>query len=172
MRYENLVGGGENLIPDGDVVDQSVGVKRKNVNCDPRLSGGELGEGRNVTVCDGNSEGDAGTGEGTKDILVGVKDLDAIDGGLGFEEGSDLGRRREVVGNRAIVDADGVGGGGKSDEEREEAEEEREKWRGSHGRVKSGTVKLQSGGFGIKEEETWPPRIEGFAWALHRPIDE
>ena len=147
MRYEILVGSGENLIPDGDVVDPSVGVKRKNVNGDPRLSGGEFGEGWNVTVNDGNSEGDAGAGEGTKDIGIGVKDLDSIDGGLGFEEGSDLGRRREVVGNRAIVDADGVGGGGKSEEEREEAEEEREKWRGSHGRVKSGTEKLQRGGF-------------------------
>lgn len=104
------------------MVDQRGGVKRENVVGNPRLSGGELGEGRNVTICYGDGEGDAGAGEGAENIGVGVKDLDAVDVGVRFEEGGDLGRGREIVGDGAVVDPDGVGGGGKGDEEREEEE--------------------------------------------------
>lgn len=135
MRYKILVGGSEDLIPDCYVVDQSGGVKGENIVGNPRLGGGELGEGGNVTVSDGDGEGDAGAGEGTENIGVGVKDLDAVDGSAGFEESGDLGRGRKVVGNGAVVDADGICGGGKGNEEEEE-EEEREKERVSHGRGK------------------------------------
>lgn len=138
MCYKILVRGSEDLIPDRDVVDQSGWVKGENIVGNPRLGGGELGEGGNVTVSDGDGECDAGAGEGTEDIGVGVKDLDAVDGGVGFEEGSDLGRGRKVVGNGAVVDADGICGGGKGNEKEEE---EREKERVSHGRGKRERVK-------------------------------
>ena len=125
MSYEILVGGGEDLVPDGDVVDESVRVKRENVIGNPGLSGGELGEGRNVAISDRDCESDASSGEGTENIRVGVKDLDAVDGGVGFEEGGDLGGRREIVGDGAVVDTDRVGGGGEAEEEREKKEREK-----------------------------------------------
>jgi hypothetical protein len=43
-----------------------------------------------------------------EDVGVGVEYLNAVDGGLGFEKGGDFGRWWEVVGDGAIVDADGV----------------------------------------------------------------
>ena len=59
-----------------------------------------------------------------EDVRVGVEDLDAVDGGLGFEEVGHLGGWWEVVGDGSIVDADGVSGGGVAQRE----QEEKEKW--------------------------------------------
>jgi hypothetical protein len=73
---------------------------------------GSKAKGWNVAISDGDGHGDAGVGEGTEDVGVGVEYLDAIDGGLGFEKGGDFGRWWEVVDDGAIVNADGVCGGG------------------------------------------------------------
>jgi hypothetical protein len=83
-------------------------VKWHNVIGDPRLGGGEFGQGGNVAISNGDGHGDAGVGESAKDVGVGVEYLYAVDGGLGFEKGGDFGRWWEVVGDGAVVDADGV----------------------------------------------------------------
>ena len=87
-------------------------MKWKDIIGHPGLGGGEFRKGWNVAVSDGDGERDVGVGEGFEDVRVGVEDLHAVDGGLGFEEVGHLGRRWEVVGDGAIVDADGVSGGG------------------------------------------------------------
>lgn len=111
MRDEVLVRRGEDFVPHGDSVDLGARIKRENVVGHPGLRRGELGDGGNIAVSDGNGDGDAGVGEGAEDVRVGVEDLDAVDGGFGLEERGDLGWRREVIGDGAVVDADGDGGG-------------------------------------------------------------
>jgi hypothetical protein len=83
-------------------------VKWHNVIGDPGLGGEEFGQGGNVAVSNGDGHGDAGVGESVEDVGVGVKYLNAVDGGLGFEKGGDFGRWWEVVGDSVVVDADGV----------------------------------------------------------------
>ena len=87
-------------------------MKWKDIIGHPGLGGGEFGKSWNVAVSDGDGERDVGVGEGFEDVRVGVEDLHAVDGGLGFEEVGHLGRWWEVVGDGAVVDADGVSGGG------------------------------------------------------------
>ncbi|CAL5388876.1 unnamed protein product [Camellia sinensis] len=113
MGDEGFVGGGDDFVPDGDAVDFGGGVEGEDVVSHPGHGGGEFGDG-----------GDVGVGDGAEDVGVGVEDLDSVDGGLVFDEGGDLGRWREVVGHRAVVDADGVSRRGLTDEEAANGEED------------------------------------------------
>lgn len=131
---EVLVVGVHDLVADEDGVDTGFGVEGGDVGGDPAAGGGELGERGDVAVGHRDGHANAGVSEGAEDVGVGVEDLDAVDGCLGLEEVGDLGRRREVVAEGAVVDADGEDGG---EEEEEEEEEERRRWSsnssGSHG---------------------------------------
>jgi hypothetical protein len=91
-----------------NAVDLGLGVKWHNVIGNLGLGGGEFGQGGNVAISNGDDHGDAGVGESVEDVRVGVEYLNAADGGLGFEKGGDFGRWWEVVGDGAVVDADGV----------------------------------------------------------------
>ena len=83
---------------------------------------GQVGFGSGQSGCGLNGSSQTGlthfsyvcfsVGKGFEDVRVGVEDLDAVDGGLGFEEVGHLGVWWEVVGDGAIVDTDGVSGGG------------------------------------------------------------
>lgn len=86
------------------------------------MSGGGVGEGDDVGVGDVNSERDTGVGESLKDLRIAVEELDRGEGSLRSEEMGDSGRRREVIGDSAKVDA-GEGGSGGGKEEREKGEE-------------------------------------------------
>lgn len=112
VANEVLVGGGHDLIPNGDIVDLGAGVERQDVGSDPVASGREFRDCWDVAVANGNRDADAGVSEGSKNIGVAVEDFDLVDGGPGFEKVGDLGRRRKVIGESAIVNADGIGGGG------------------------------------------------------------
>lgn len=102
---------------------------RQDVVSDPGLGGGEFCEGRYVAVADRDGDGDVCVGEGAEEFGVGVEELDAVYGGLGFEEIGYLLRWREVVGDGAVVDADGVSGGGGDGVARQGEEEEEEELR-------------------------------------------
>ncbi|KAI8015681.1 hypothetical protein LOK49_LG05G01249 [Camellia lanceoleosa] len=121
---EGFVSGGDDFVPDSDAVDFGGGIEGEDVVSHPGHGGGEFGDGRDVGVGDGDGDVDVGVGEGAEDVGVGVEDLDSVDGGLVFDEGGDLGRWREVVGHRAVVDADGVSRRGLTDEEAANGEED------------------------------------------------
>jgi hypothetical protein len=83
-------------------------VKWHNVIGDLGLGSGEFDQGGNIAISNSDGHKDADVGESAEDVSVGVKYLNSVDGGLGFEKGGDFGRWWEVVGDGAIVDADGV----------------------------------------------------------------
>lgn len=86
--------------------------ERKYIVSHPGLGGGESCHGGDISVGHRHGDRHVGVGEGTEDVGVGVEDFYLVDGGLGLDEVGDSGRRREVVGHGAVVDADGESGGG------------------------------------------------------------
>ena len=111
MSNEGFIGGGDDFVTDNDTVDDCFWMERQNVIGNPRLCCRQLRERRDITIFGGDSDGDASVGKGVENVGVAIKDFDAVDGGLGFEEVGDFGWWREVVGDGAVVDADGVGSG-------------------------------------------------------------
>ena len=112
MANEVLIGGGHDFIPDGDIINLRAGVERQDMGSNPVASRREFRHRRNVSVADGDRDADSGTSEGSENIGVGVEDFDLVDCGPGFEKVGDLGRRREVIRESAIVNADSTGGNG------------------------------------------------------------
>lgn len=87
----------EHLGADTDIVDLGGGVKGFNVSIDPPAGVPGIGERRDVTVGDCDGDEDAGAGEGFYHIWVHVKDSNAVDDGVGFEEVGYCSWWREVV---------------------------------------------------------------------------
>ena len=104
LRDENLVAEGEDLVADGDEGDLAGGVEGEDVRVDP-LSGG-VGIGSQAGDVAGTDDDlDAGAGEGGDDGRIGAVEADPLDRSGAEEVGSGR-RRREVVGDLAVVDAD------------------------------------------------------------------
>ena len=125
MRDEILIRRGEYFVADSDKGDLGGRVERGDVGGDPRFGGGEVGDRWYVTGGESNDEGDARVCECADEIWVGVEELDAVDVGVLSEEVCDLRRGREVVGDGAVVDANGEGCGRMKEEEEEGGEEKR-----------------------------------------------
>lgn len=71
---------------------------------------------KDVPIRDRDGHGDTSVCKCTDNVLVDVKDFDAVDGCLSFDEVGNLGRWREVVGCGPVVYTDGCGSGGKVEE--------------------------------------------------------
>lgn len=112
IRNQCLIRGSNHFVPNNNAADSGLRKKRKYVVSHPGFGGGQSRHGGDVGI--GHRDGDwhAGVGEGAEDVGVGVEDFYPVDGCLGFNEVGHAGRRREVVGHRAVVDAD-VGFGGR-----------------------------------------------------------
>ena len=93
------------------VIDFGLRMKRFDFVDNPLTSKVDVFERYDVAVGGGDGEGDAGVGEGPDDFWVHIEDLDAVDGCPCLEKVGHRGRRREVVADGSIVDADGVRGG-------------------------------------------------------------
>lgn len=106
LRDQALVVGEKDLIADVDEGDLAGRVERDDVRLDPLSRhvgiGGEAG---NVAVGDSDDDADSGVGQGLDDGRIGSIEADLLDGG-GLEELRGGRRRREVVGDLAVVDAD------------------------------------------------------------------
>lgn len=107
VRDELLASPVQYLIADEDPDDPRLRVEGCNVIGDPLASKGDLREGGDVTIAGGDGKGYPGVREGADNIRVGIVDFDAVDDRLCLDEVGNLGRRREVVPEGAIVDADG-----------------------------------------------------------------
>lgn len=98
----------KDLVADGDGDDVGVGMVGGDVLLDPLLGEGRgFGGGGEELVGEVDGDLDVGFGEGFEDGWVGVVELDPGDG-LGFEEVDDFDGGREVVGDPAVVNADGA----------------------------------------------------------------
>lgn len=106
LRHEISVAGGQDLVADGDQSDVASRVVRKHIRVDPLCGGGEIGgEAGNVAVGGADDDTDAGVSEGSENHRIGAVEADFSDGG-GLEELDGGLRRREVVGDLAVVYAD------------------------------------------------------------------
>lgn len=118
----NFVSPVNDLIADRDVVDPRPRMERLDVLRHPPPRRPGVGQPDDLAVADRDSHGDPAAREGAEDVGVGVEELHAVDARLRPQEVRHLRRRRQVVAERAVVDADGVpesGGGGDEGAEEE-----------------------------------------------------
>lgn len=102
---QDRVVAGEHLVADGDGGDPGGGQVGLEVGFHPSEGGGGGDEAWYAPVGKADDDLHAGAGEGAEDGGVGVVKLDA-GGSQGEEEGDDIRRRREVIGDLAVIHAD------------------------------------------------------------------
>lgn len=124
--------GGEDFVSHYDGHDLGVGEVCLNVLLHPGLGFIRVGHLGQVLVAEGHGELEAGAGEGTEGLWIGVIELDFCSSHR-LEERDDVFWGRKVVSDLAIVDADGGDDVRKRKESKAQQREEKLRRRRSHG---------------------------------------
>lgn len=100
---EEVTSGGDNFVSDEDADDVGCWEVRLDVIGDPLVGEGEIGEVWDLVVGDGDGDGNTGVSEGSENLRICVEESNAVNDGGMEEELRHFTRRRQIVGECAVV---------------------------------------------------------------------